>query len=60
MTVSLVARRYGVAPEPALHVALAGGPGALTAGRQRRRGRAGVDYRTLQSQVRGLLGKRRH
>ena len=25
---------------------------------QRRRGRAGVDYRTLQSQVRGLLGKK--
>ena len=39
-------------PEPSLHVAPAGGPGALTAAR------SGED-RTLQSQVRGrLLGKK--
>src|SRR5262245_40755911 len=38
MTVSLVARRHGVAPNPVLYVAPAGGPGGADGRRQRRRG----------------------
>src|SRR5215813_7310688 len=47
MTVSLVARRHGVAPEPALHVAPASGRGGADGRRQRRRGRAGVGLPSL-------------
>src|SRR5262249_26054176 len=42
MTVSLVARRHGRCPEPAVHVAPACGGGGADGCRQRRTGRAGL------------------
>jgi transposase len=42
MTVSLVARGHGVAPNQLFTLRRLVAQGALTAGRQRRRGRAGV------------------
>ena len=50
MTISLVARR----PEPALHVAPAGGPRAVTAAGSGEEVAPASDYRALQSQVREL------
>jgi transposase len=60
VTVSLVARRHGVAPNQLL-VAPAGGPGALTAAGSGEEVVPASDYRALQSQVRELqrlLGKK--
>ena len=61
VTVSLVARRHGVAPNQVFSWRRLAAQGALTAAGLRGRGRSGVGYRASQIQLREmqrLLGKK--